>query len=157
MAAHPLSMTAIDPSGLDQAAFAKSSRRTTAAIIVCGLAMIVEGFDTYAVGYVGPLISKEWAMTPLEVGQIYSFGVAASLIGSVVFGALADRFGRRKLLVLATVIFGLATLLGAGATSVGMLILSRVLAGGGWAHRFPAQWHWRRKMRDPAGARLCPF
>lgn len=106
-------------------------------IALCGLTMIVEGFDTYAIGYVGPAIAKEWAMSQVQVGLVYSIGVAASLVGSVVFGGLADRFGRRRLLIGATILFGIATLLGAVADGVGTLIVSRLLAGIGLGASIP--------------------
>ena len=129
-------MTAVDLTGGEPApgAGAFGSRRT---ITLCGLTMIVEGFDAYAIGYVGPAIAKEWAMSQVHVGLVYSIGVAASLVGSGVFGGLADRFGRRRLLIGATVLFGIATLLGAVADDVGVLIVSRLLAGIGLGASIP--------------------
>ena len=112
-----------------------SSRLST--IILCALAMIVEGFDTYAIGYAGQTIAREWHLSQSVIGDLYAVGVAASLLGSVIFGMLADRFGRKGLLILSSIIFGISTLLSAVAPSLPLLILSRALAGIGLGASVP--------------------
>lgn len=112
-------------------------RGSLIAIILCALAMIFEGFDTYAISYAGPVITREWTLSQAVVGQMYAAGVAASLIGSVAFGFLSDRYGRKRLLILATLTFGAGTLMGAMAPSIGMLMLSRVLNGIGLGASIP--------------------
>lgn len=110
---------------------------SVATILLCGLAMIVEGFDTYAIGFVGPAISREWGLSQSVVGQLYAVGVAAALIGSILFGALADRFGRKGLLIFAMALFGVATLFGALSGSLPALMLSRIAAGIGMGASIP--------------------
>lgn len=104
---------------------------------LCALAMIVEGFDTYAIGYVGPAISAEWKLSQSFVGLLYATGVVASLFGSVALGTAADWIGRKTLLILSCLLFGGATLLGAAAPSVEWLLLSRAVAGIGLGASIP--------------------
>lgn len=126
------------------------------AIALCGLAMIFEGFDTYAISYAGPVMAKQWALSQSVVGQMYAAGVAASLLGSIAFGLLADRHGRKRLLVLATITFGLATLMGAMAPSIGVLILSRVLNGIGLGASIPCAMALAAEAARPAYRAAVP-
>lgn len=131
-----MSATAI-PEEAFAAARPASMRGSVTTIGLCGLAMVFEGFDTYAISYAGPVIAKEWTLSQSVVGNMYAAGVAASLLGSIAFGLLADRYGRKQLLIIATVIFGLATLMGAMAPSIGVLIFSRILNGIGLGASIP--------------------
>ncbi len=106
-------------------------------IILCFTAMIAEGFDTYAIGYIGPSLVKDWGISQAEVGTLYAVGVAASLLGSIAFGALSDLLGRKWLLIGSSVVFGIATLLSASAPSLSILMLTRVLAGIGLGASIP--------------------
>lgn len=119
----------------DRMAAGPSGMVTT--VVLCVLAMIVEGFDTYAIGYVGPAISQAWALPQSTVGTLYATGVCASLVGSVALGAAADRLGRKSLLTWSCLLFGGATLLGAFAPSIEWLFLSRAVAGLGLGASIP--------------------
>jgi putative MFS transporter len=47
----------------------------------------------------------EWQLTPAEVGLIISMGYLGQLFGAVIFGSLAERFGRLKILFITIVLF----------------------------------------------------
>src|SRR5687768_18005855 len=71
----------------------------------------------------------------LWIIDIYGFVVAGSLI---TLGTLGDRIGRRRLLMIGVVAFGLASVLAAFSTSAGMLIASRALLGAAGATLAPS-------------------
>ena len=104
---------------------------------LCGVIMIAEGFDTYSVGYVGPELIKTWGINAATEGLMYAVSVAASLFGSIGIGALSDRIGRKWLLVVSSVAFGLATFACAAAPDINVLILMRVLTGLGLGASIP--------------------
>ncbi len=105
--------------------------------LLCTLCLIFAGFDVQAMGYVAPVLSPELGIERGQMGAILgaaSFGV---LLGSLFFTMLGDRFGRRPVLVLSTITFGVLTILTARATSVEELLSLRLLAGLGMGSIVP--------------------
>jgi len=96
---------------------------------LCGLCLIMDGFDVQAIGYVAPAIITDWKITNPEMGPVFSAGLAGLFLGSLVFSMLADRIGRRPVILGATLAFSTLTLLTARATSLRELLILRVLAG----------------------------
>jgi MFS transporter, AAHS family, 4-hydroxybenzoate transporter len=96
---------------------------------LCLLCLVMDGFDVQALGYVAPEIVREWKIQSAALGPVFgatNFGV---LVGSLVFSMLADKIGRRPILVGATLFFGVMMLAAARATSVGELLVLRFVAG----------------------------
>ncbi len=98
---------------------------------LCALCLIFGGFDLQAMGYVAPVISPELGIERGQMGAILGGANFGVLVGSLLFTMLGDRFGRRPVLVLSTIIFGVLTILTARATSVEELLTLRFLAGVG--------------------------
>ncbi len=93
------------------------------------IAMVLEGYDTFTVGYVGPQIAAAWNVSPSNLGILFTSGIFGSTLGYLGVGPIADHFGRRKLIILGTFAFGLITLCSVAAPSLGSFIAARVLAG----------------------------
>src|SRR5258708_28207091 len=98
-------------------------------IILCGLVMFLDGFDTQAISYMAPLIAKEWGLTREVLGPIFSSALTGLMVGYLVLSPLSDRFGHRRLVIISTVTFALLTLLTVVATSVTELIGLRLVTG----------------------------
>src|SRR5262245_13108223 len=99
--------------------------------VLCGLCLIMDGFDVQALGYLAPAIIKDWQLTPAQMGPVLSAALFGILVGSIVFSAIADRVGRRPVLVIVTLFFAVVTLLTARAQTIGELRLIRFIAGVG--------------------------
>ncbi|MEQ1884771.1 MAG: MFS transporter [Bryobacteraceae bacterium] len=97
--------------------------------ILCGLCLVMDGFDVQSMGYVAPAIIQDWHIAPAALGPVFGAAPFGVLIGSMVCSALADRFGRRPLLIWTTLYFALLTLWTARAGSVQELVLIRFIAG----------------------------
>jgi len=97
--------------------------------ILCAACLIMDGFDVQAVGYVAPSLIREWSITGSTVGNILAAGNAGVLVGSLVFTMLADKIGRRPVLIVATVYFAVLTILTGFVTSVDQMLLVRFVAG----------------------------
>src|SRR2546425_2941235 len=80
--------------------------------ILCGLCLIMDGFDVQALGYLAPAIIKDWQLPAAQMGPVLSAALVGILIGSLLFSMLADRFGRRPVLIVATLFFSLITQIG---------------------------------------------
>ena len=99
--------------------------------VLCSLCLIMDGFDVQALGYLAPAIIKDWHLAPSLMGPVLSAALVGILVGSLLFSMLADRFGRRPVLVIATLFFSLITLWTGFAGSVSELRLARFVAGVG--------------------------
>ena len=104
---------------------------------LCLLTLIMDGFDVQALGYTAPAIIQEWGVAPSALGPVFAAGNLGVLIGSLLFSMVADRVGRRPVLVAATFFFSVITILTARATSVQELLIYRLVAGIGLGSIIP--------------------
>ena len=93
------------------------------------LVMILEGYDTFTVGYVGPQIAAAFAVSPSRLGLVFTSGIIGSAAGYLIVGPIADRQGRRNLILAGTFAFGLVTLISVAARSFETFVALRTLAG----------------------------
>ena len=89
----------------------------------------MDGFDVQALGYAAPSIIREWNVPNAALGPVFAAANFGVLLGALLCSMLADRIGRRPVILGATVFFGALTLLTARATTVGELLLMRWLSG----------------------------
>lgn len=104
---------------------------------LCFLIVLLDGFDTAAIGYVAPSLIQEWGVSKPALAPVLSaalFGLAAGALSS---GPLADRFGRKRVLVLSVLIFGAGSLASAYATDLPMLTWLRFITGVGLGAAMP--------------------
>ncbi|MCU0252472.1 MAG: sugar porter family MFS transporter [Vicinamibacterales bacterium] len=94
--------------------------------LVAAMGGLLFGYDWVVIGGAKPFFEKSFGLTSaFEIGWANSCALVGCLVGSMITGALSDRFGRKKLLIAAALLF-------AG---------SSVLTG--WAGSFPAFVTWR--------------
>jgi AAHS family 4-hydroxybenzoate transporter-like MFS transporter len=98
-------------------------------IICCALVNLFDGIDTQSIGVAAPFIAEGLGIKLANFGPIFASALVGATLGAASFGPLADRFGRKTLLLVAAVFIGLFTFLTALANSVPMLVACRVLAG----------------------------
>jgi AAHS family 4-hydroxybenzoate transporter-like MFS transporter len=106
-------------------------------VVLCGLIAFLDGFDAQAMGYVAPALTADLDIARPLLGSVISSGLVGMAIGALVFGPLADRFGRKPILVASAVTFGLGSLVTSLATSVESLSAWRVLTGIGLGGALP--------------------
>ena len=103
----------------------------TGIFLLCGLCLIMDGFDVQALGYLAPAIIKDWSVPPGQMGPVLSAALVGILVGSLLFSMLADKIGRRPVLIMTTLFFSAVTLMTARAGSIGELRTIRFFAGVG--------------------------
>ena len=105
------------------------SRFQIGIFILCGLCLIMDGFDVQAIGYVAPALSQEWKIAPAILGSVLSAALYGVLFGSIFLSMLADKIGRRPVLVGACLFFSVISILTARAENVTELLAMRFIAG----------------------------
>jgi AAHS family 3-hydroxyphenylpropionic acid transporter len=113
------------------------SPRASAILAFCFLAALCEGFDVQAAGIAAAGIAHDFDATPTQLGLFFSAGSFGLMLGAVVGGRLADRIGRKHVLVASIASFGLFALGTGFAADMQSLIWMRVLTGLGLGGAMP--------------------
>lgn len=116
----------------------KLTRMQKLIYVLAALAIIVDGFDGQMIGYAIPLIMQEWGATRAAFSLAVASGLAGMAIGSLSAGVLADRLGRKPVLVASIVLFGASTMLIGLSTDVPTIAMIRFFAGLGIGAALPA-------------------
>ncbi|MEU7870396.1 MFS transporter [Dactylosporangium sp. NPDC049140] len=122
-------MTTCMPAPVEVPVIAKAGAREWAALAALALAVTLLAVDATVLALALPALTAELAPSSTQVlwiGDAYSFALAGLLIS---MGTLADRIGRKRLLLAGTAVFGAASLLAALAPTAGWLIATRALLG----------------------------
>ncbi|MFJ4290822.1 MFS transporter [Cupriavidus sp. NPDC089707] len=106
-------------------------------VVLCFLIVAVDGFDTAAIGFIAPAIRAEWQLPPAQLAPLFGAGLGGLMAGAFLFGPLADRFGRKGVLVLSVLFFGAASLASAWSQDLWTLVLLRFLTGLGLGGAMP--------------------
>src|SRR6266516_3257918 len=97
--------------------------------ILCALCMIMDGFDVQALGYVAPAIIGEWKIAPSLLGPVFGASNLGVLVGQLSFTMLADKIGRRPVLIWGTVAFSILVILTGMVNTIPQLLVMRFLGG----------------------------
>jgi AAHS family 4-hydroxybenzoate transporter-like MFS transporter len=104
---------------------------------MCGLIVFVDGFDAQAMGFVAPALTRDLQVSRAVLGSVISSGLVGMMVGALLFGPAADRFGRKPVLIASTVTFAIGSLLTATANTIEMLSAYRLLTGLGMGGAMP--------------------
>ncbi|WP_428374255.1 MFS transporter [Lichenicoccus sp.] len=97
--------------------------------LLCGLVALLDGTDTTSIGVTASLILDELGLSPGHLGPIFSSALLGAMLGAATFGSLADRLGRKSMLLVATALFSVFTAMTALAGSFSALLIIRFLLG----------------------------
>lgn len=100
-------------------------------LICCCLIIVFDMFDLVIYSSIVPIIMEEWSISPVEAGAIGSYGIFGMMLGAIFFGILADKFGRKNILILCVILFSIFTFLCAFAPGPLTFSTFRFIAGVG--------------------------
>lgn len=105
--------------------------------IIVGVATFFDAFDALAIATVLPVLVSMWKLTPPQIGMMISAGFVGQLIGALLFGWIAERFGRMPAMIWSIATFAVMSLVCALAWDYNSLVAFRVLQGIGLGGEVP--------------------
>lgn len=104
---------------------------------LCFLVTAIDGLDTAAVGFIAPALRDEWGLTPAQLNPVLGASLLGLMLGAFISGPLADRFGRKIILMVSVLFFGGWSLASCASTDVFSLTIMRFLTGLGLGGAMP--------------------
>ncbi len=98
-------------------------------VALCALMIFLDGADTIMMGLVAPSLAATIGVSANSFGPVFGISQAGILLGVLAFGPLGDRFGRKRLVIGATLLFAIFTLATVWARSFDELLALRFLTG----------------------------
>jgi len=126
---------------------------------LCAFVAMLDGLDLQSIGLAAPAMIAQLHVAPHIFGFVFSAALAGLALGAFLLGPLADRVGRKRVLVGATFCFGIFTLATAYAGDLPELLTCRFLTGLGLGGAMPSfislASEYVPKAREPRGSACC--
>jgi AAHS family 4-hydroxybenzoate transporter-like MFS transporter len=106
-------------------------------LFLCFLVVAIDGFDTAVVGFIAPALRAEWGIPIASLGPLFAAGLVGLMVGALAVGPLADRHGRKAMLALSMLVFGVTTLASSTSGDLRTLTWLRFLTGVGLGGAMP--------------------
>ena len=107
----------------------KVGRHHLIVLLVCGLVCFIDGFDMFMIGKIAPAIAEGFDQPPEAMANLFVWQQIGLAVGAFGVSPLADRFGRRNMLMISCALFGTITLASVWAETLTQLTILRALAG----------------------------
>lgn len=107
-------------------------------VLLCGLVMLLDGFDTQAINYMAPAITHDWGISKGTMSTIFSAALIGLMVGYLLLAPLSDKFGHKRLVITGVAIFSIATLLSVWVQNTDQLIVMRFITGVGLGAATPS-------------------
>ena len=113
------------------------SRFQLRTILLCGVVLVLDGFDTQSIGFLAPSMAEFLHISIRTFGPVFAAALIGMMISSMTVGPIADRVGRKWPVVIATLTFSTFAIATARATTFNELVAFRFLTGLGLGGAMP--------------------
>lgn len=96
---------------------------------ICTFLNMLDGFDILVMAFAAPAVGQEWGLANSEIGMLLSAGLFGMAIGAFFVGPLADKAGRKPIIVLALSLITFGMLAAYWSTSGVTLAAFRFITG----------------------------
>jgi AAHS family 4-hydroxybenzoate transporter-like MFS transporter len=105
------------------------SRLQYATLIVCFFMNMLDGMDVLVISYAAPAISQNWGVSPQALGIVFSSGLFGMTFGALFLAPIADRIGRKNMILLSAALMGTTVYMTSFASSIYWLVVVRFVSG----------------------------
>jgi len=109
-------------------------------VAISWLVTFFDGFDMLVLSFLAPYIRSQFALDPVQLGRLFGIGTVGAMLGGFAFGWLGDRWGRRPMIILSVLAFGLSSIALAFAGSFEALMALRFVNGVALGGLMPLAW-----------------
>jgi len=119
---------------LDEAPISRFHRRT---VLVSGMGFFTDAYDLFVIGTVAAILTTQWHLSTLQTSWVTGAAILGAFVGAMVFGRIADVFGRKTVYFTVAVIMVLGALASALAPGFYVLVVARFVLGLGIGGDYP--------------------
>lgn len=104
------------------------------ALLVVGLCFainMVDGMDVVIMSYIAPALGRDWGIAPDAIGAIFSAGLAGMAVGGIFIAPLADRYGRRPIILTSLALMSVGMMASGFVQGFAELLVARLVVGAG--------------------------
>lgn len=106
-------------------------------LMVIGTAWLFDAADVALLSFIMPLLKKEMLLTDGQVGLVSSITTVGMIIGAILFGYLADKFGKKNIIIITLLLFSISNLALALTQNLPQFLLVRFITGIGLGGELP--------------------
>lgn len=106
-------------------------------MFISGMGFFTDAYDLFIIGVVVALLKSQWSLSTGQVSLLNSATLAASAVGAVIFGRVADIFGRKKIYGYEVLILAIGAIASAISPNYTFLLVSRIVLGIGIGGDYP--------------------
>lgn len=106
-------------------------------LMVIGTAWLFDAADVALLSFIMPLLKKEMLLTDGQVGLVSSITTVGMIIGAILFGYLADKFGKKNIIIITLLLFSISNLALALTQNLPRFLLVRFITGIGLGGELP--------------------
>src|ERR1700691_2434163 len=100
-------------------------------VALCFMLNMLDGTDLLIMSFIAPVLSDAWRVSTERLGVLFGASLAGMAVGCLVVAPLADRYGRRVMIIAALALVASAMLLSGISRNLSELLVARLLVGGG--------------------------
>jgi MFS transporter, PHS family, inorganic phosphate transporter len=119
---------------LNEAPRSKFHRRT---VIVSGVGFFTDAYDLFVISTVATIVATQWGLSTLQTSWVTGSAILGAFFGALVFGRIADVFGRKKVYTMVAAIMIVGALASAVAPGFIWLVVARFVLGLGIGGDYP--------------------
>jgi putative MFS transporter len=105
-------------------------------VIICALTFF-DAFDAMTIAFALPVLIGTWKIKPQYIGLLISAGFLGQMLGAIAFGRVAERIGRLRTVVIASLLFSILSFCCAASWSYASLLVIRLIQGFGLGGEVP--------------------
>ena len=98
-------------------------------VVLCFIVNGIDGANVFAVSYLAPVVARDWSLSAGVLGVVFSSLLAGMGVGGLFLAPLADRFGRRRMVLVSLLLMAAGMILTGVSRGVVGFAIARSIVG----------------------------